>query len=118
MQRLLRSMIFGICGLASVAAIAPAASAAPTGKDGLSIKLNTRGLKISIGRPVCRPAPVRRVHVHHFRVAYHRIWVPAKYQAVVVGYDRCGNAIFNQVMVRAARYKQVRYQTCGCGARR
>jgi len=50
-------------------------------------------------------APV--VHVHHRIPIYHRVWVPARYEQVFVGYDRCGYPVYRTVCVSEGYYHSV-----------
>ena len=53
-------------------------------------------------------APPRQVPI------YRQVWVPARYQQVFVGYDRCGAPVYRTVFVSGGHYEQVitGYRTC------
>ena len=56
---------------------------------------------------------IGRGRVHRCR--YERRWVPPVYRTVCVGYDRCGNPIYDRVLVRCGYWTRVRICGCGCG---
>ncbi len=62
--------------------------------------------------------PRRHVHVHSRSPIYTRVWVPAVYDTVILGYDHCGRPIHRTVMVRCGYYESVvsGYRCGGCGA--
>ena len=45
---------------------------------------------------------------HHCRPVYRDVWVPAYYRTIKVGYDDCGNPIYDRVLVRDGYYRSVR----------
>ena len=49
-----------------------------------------------------------RLQSRDCRPRYQRIWVPPVTRSVHVGYDRCGNHIHRQVVVRAGYWRTVR----------
>ena len=68
-----------------------------------------------------------RVHAHRpFRPAvivappprqipiYSTVWVPARYEQVFAGYDRCGRPVYRTVCVGVGHYERVitGYRTC------
>ncbi len=64
---------------------------------------------------IVAPAPV---HVHQ-RVAFYRpVWIPARFEQVFVGYDFCGNPVYQTVCVVPGHYEQViaGYRCSGCGS--
>ena len=64
---------------------------------------------------VCAP---RRVHVHCPVAFYTSVWVPAVYDRVTIGYDRCGRPICRTVEVRCGHYESrlAGHRCSGCGA--
>ena len=55
-------------------------------------------------------------HRHSYRRTVRKIWVNPVYDTIIAGYDRCGNPIYQRVLVRAGYYRYATYGVCGCGS--
>lgn len=58
------------------------------------------------------PAAPRADHKHEWRTTSKKVWVPPVYQKKLVGYDKDGKPIYQDVLVRKGYYKTVTVQTC------
>ena len=66
-------------------------------------------------RPVVRHV-VRHVHTRSCTPVYAKVWVPPRYERVVVGRDDCGRPIFRTVCVSAGYHTSVfKGYSCGHG---
>ena len=67
-------------------------------------------------RPRVRCEPP--AHVHHEIPVYNQIWIPARHESVIVGYDHCGRPLYRAVCVSPGHYETVIVgYRCGCGHR-
>ena len=58
----------------------------------------------------------RQAHVHQRQPHYQQVWVPARYQVVFAGYDRCGAPVYQTVMVTPGYYRNtLAGYRCACG---
>jgi hypothetical protein len=82
---------------------------------GLSIGHRHRSFRpaVVVAAPpvICAPAPViiarPPVVVHRQVPVYRQVWVPARYETVVVGYERCGFPIYGTVCSAPGHYESV-----------
>jgi hypothetical protein len=63
------------------------------------------------------PPPRRMVHVHNPVPVYNRVWVPARYETVFVGYGCFGTPIYRTVCVSPGHWETViaGHRCGGCG---
>jgi hypothetical protein len=80
--------------------------------------INLGGGHVRVHTGHARVRTYRPVHVHCRVPVYQEIWIPAAYQTVVVGYDRCGRPIVRTVCVREGYWTRalVGYRCESCGA--
>lgn len=67
--------------------------------------------------PVYVAPPPRVVHVHHRVPVYNRVWVPARYGTVIVGYGFSGAPIYGTACVSPGHWENVLvgYRCASCG---
>ena len=114
MRRLIAVLALSLTGVAGVASDAQAGGT----RVGFSAcRTPSFGYGRSFSRFGNRYRGFQRIrrHVHSFRNFAHRVWVPPVYRSVVIGYDRCGAALYDRRLVKAGYYRNVRYRGCGCG---
>jgi hypothetical protein len=108
---------------AGLVALAPQARAdGPSWGVGFGIGFGGANVSGFVGSPhhrhfrpgvIVAPAPVYCAPPRQVPI-YQSVWVPARYQQVFVGYDRCGAPIYRTVCVSGGHYEQVivGYRTC------
>jgi hypothetical protein len=84
------------------------------GNGGFSVRGGVRAYPRRHYAPIVVAPPV---HVHTRAPIYREVWVPAQYDTVIAGYDRCGRPVYRTVCVGAGHYESVfvGYRACPCG---
>jgi len=87
--------------------------------NGTKKKVIHKDIKLKTGKTYYGPAPVAYapvIAVPAYQVIYQQIWVSEQFEDVLVGYDVCGNPIYQQVLIAPGGYRTAAYKVYAGGS--